>query len=75
MFIELALGRYLTYKTTLSSMREDFFLVPPNMWTIFSVGMTNNLGSEKYILNKKIEHLSKSRAIINLVYSINSSIF
>ena len=31
----------LTYKTTLSSTRVDFFLVPPNMCTIFSVGMTN----------------------------------
>ena len=37
--IQIINNRKGTYKMTLSSTRVDFFLVPPNMWTIFSIGM------------------------------------
>ena len=36
-----------TYKITLSSTRVDFFLVPPNMWHIFSIGILTVLWLEK----------------------------
>ena len=33
--------RICTYKMILSSTRVDFFLVPPNMWTMFSIGIVS----------------------------------